>query len=106
MPKSTSEELAALRSELVALAGGRCEWPECAAWGEQMAHLKHRGMGGSRIANRIDNVAWLCVWHHDILDGRTVVGRAREVSALLGLVVAESRRRDGLASPERPIDGP
>ena len=108
MPKSTPSELAALRDELVAMARGRCEWSGCHFPGEHMAHLTHRRMGGSREANRIDNVAWLCRQHHDILDGRTVAGRGREVAELLRTVVLERRRRAGYApdSPEKPVDGP
>ena len=34
-------------------------------------------MGGSRTRNRIDNVAWVCVRHHDVLDGRTGLGILR-----------------------------
>lgn len=92
MPKSTPAELSALRDSLIAVAGGRCEWTGCTEPGEHMAHLTHRKMGGSKTVNELANVAWLCQWHHDILDGRTVAYRAREVAELLRVVVQNRRR--------------
>ena len=70
-------ELQELRAQAITLSGGECEWPYCSQRGEQLAHLEHRGMGGSRTRNRIDNVAWVCVRHHDVLDGRTGLGILR-----------------------------
>ena len=89
MPKNPTalvliREMAKTRSE------GRCEWPGCVDWGEQLAHLTHRGMGGSPKANRLDNVAWLCVRHHDCLDGRTGLGTLRwELGVMLRKIVTE-----------------
>lgn len=92
MPKSTPDELYELRITVETLAAGRCEWPFCTDAGEQMAHLEHRGMGGSRLANRVDNVAWLCIRHHDVLDGRTVLATLRwELNELLRKTLANSR---------------
>lgn len=70
MPKSSRDRIAQLRSELLVLSRGMCEWPFCRWPGEQMAHIRGKGMGGSAEADTIDNVAWLCVLHHDVLDGR------------------------------------
>ncbi len=81
--KSTPSELRQLRADLIAVAADRCEWPGCRDAGEQMAHLKHRGMGGSVEANKIENVAWLCVPHHDMFDGRRHLTRF-ELRSLLG----------------------
>jgi hypothetical protein len=47
-----------------------CEWPGCLEPGEHLAHVFGKGSGGRRSANRPENVAWLCVHHHDVLDGR------------------------------------
>ena len=77
MPKSTPAEMHELRLQLQAVAGAMCEWPYCDEPGEQMAHLHHRGMGGSREANVLANVAWLCIIHHDLLDGRVGVALHR-----------------------------
>ena len=65
-----------------------CRWPKCQfpTGGTnplECPHFKHRGMGGSKTANHPDNAVLLCKVHHDILDGRTVAGRAFEVTALL-----------------------
>lgn len=82
-----------LRRELLAaLPSNRCEWPGCTDPGEQMAHLTHRGMGGSKWANTIDNVVWLCVRHHDCLDGRTGLGSLRwELNELMRHAVVARR---------------
>lgn len=76
MPKSTPAELRSLREEVFARDQG-CVWPGCDAryangkvYGLQLAHLVHRGMGGSKYANRPDNCVTLCRMHHDIFDGR------------------------------------
>lgn len=66
----------------------RCKWPGCPfPYGGtnplECAHLTARGMGGSKTANEVDNAVLLCKQHHDILDGRTVAGRAFEVTELL-----------------------
>jgi hypothetical protein len=64
--------------------GGMCQWPGCGMTTElQMAHLVHRGMGGSPKANVLENVVMLCTYHHDILDGRAEKGRRHAVTQLL-----------------------
>ena len=81
-----------LRAQLVELVGGMCEWPGCVDPGEQMAHLTHRGMGGSSARNEIANVMFLCLRHHDTLDGRTGLGTLRwELNELLRTVVVQNR---------------
>ncbi len=68
-----------------------CRWPECPVRDPgrlELAHLEHRGMGGSDEANTPGNTVMLCSGagtadHHGILDGRTVAGRRREVRVLL-----------------------
>ena len=92
MVKSSAKELYQLRMTLEAVAAGRCEWPYCEDAGEQMAHLKHRGMGGSKAVNTLDEVAFLCIRHHDVLDGRTALGTLRwELNDLLRNHLAGSR---------------
>lgn len=85
-------ELSELRAQLIELVGGKCEWPGCVEPGEQMAHLTHRGMGGSSTRNTLINVIWFCVRHHDTLDGRTGLGTLRwELNELLRTVVVQNR---------------
>lgn len=86
--RSSRVELSALREFVMERARGVCEWPGCTDAGEQLAHLSHRGMGGSREANTLENVAWLCERHHDLLDGRTALGTLRwELNELLRYVI-------------------
>lgn len=82
-----------LRQELLAtLPTNVCEWPGCSDPGQQMAHLNHRGMGGSPAANRLDNVLWLCAFHHDTLDGRTgITIRRYQLNDLLYHAVIKRR---------------
>lgn len=63
-----------LRAQARARSNDHCEWPRCQNYGEQLAHLTHRGMGGSDSANHPSNVMWLCTQHHNLLDGRTHAG--------------------------------
>jgi len=62
--------------EVYERSGGRCEWESgglrCQARGEQMAHMKHRQMGGttSEEIHSADNIKFLCRYHHDRWDGR------------------------------------
>jgi hypothetical protein len=97
MPRSSAAEMSALRDAAMMRDGGCC-WPGCRlprtdAWGYEnnpleMAHLTHRGMGGSKYANRLENVAMLCKTHHDALDGRTALGTLRfELNEMLRFVV-------------------
>lgn len=83
MVRSDRDRVASLREELIDRAHGRCEWSSCGEWGSDMAHLDGRGMGGSAQRDRLDNVAFLCRFHHDLLDGRSHAGLRREVVKLL-----------------------
>lgn len=71
----------------------RCVWPGCTLLLTesnplQLAHLTHRGMGGSKHANTVDNAVALCAWHHDIFDGRQGQGKLRyELCGMLKTVV-------------------
>ena len=66
-----------LRAAAMERAGGRCEFPNCHVPGTvgsvrlEMAHLLGSQAGGSKYRDVIENVAMLCVQHHDWLDGRT-----------------------------------
>jgi len=97
MPKSTAAALSALRDEVFA-RDGSCRWPGCVlpttdAWGYEhnpleMAHLVHRGMGGSRERNTLANVVVLCRAHHALLDGRVSELKLRwELNEMLRYVV-------------------
>lgn len=70
--------LSDLRAEVLERDGG-CIWPGCEHHTEplQLAHLTHRGMGGSKSRNTPDNCVTLCRIHHDCLDGRTGLGTLR-----------------------------
>lgn len=83
MPRSSRDDMAALRAEVFERAGHRCQWPTCPGVAAELAHLAHRGMGGSAEVNVLENCAALCKFHHDILDGRTTHGRRYEVRVLL-----------------------
>ena len=58
-------------------AGFQCEFPDCNLTDRmlEMAHLLGSQMGGSKYRDHLDNVAMLCVEHHDWLDGRLLHGR-------------------------------
>lgn len=76
--------LETLRNHVIVRSGGRCEWPDCRYDGAEMAHGKHRGMGGKHPAVNVpENVWWLCRFHHDLLDGRTRQGARVEWVKLL-----------------------
>lgn len=86
---SKRQNLSVLREEVFIRAGGRCEWPGCSDLAEELAHLTHRGMGGSPSRNTASNCAALCARHHDCLDGRTALGTLRwELGEMLRAVIA------------------
>jgi len=97
MVKSSAAEMSALRQEVFERDWWHCRWPGCRIGDEtfpteitplQMAHLTHRGVGGSKYANRPENCVTLCSVHHDCLDGRTALGTLRfELNELLRFVV-------------------
>jgi hypothetical protein len=84
------------RSELRAIVSkwaAWCEWPECPLPGAQLAHIEGIGMGGRPSADTLGNVAWLCVPHHDLLDGRSHANLRMEMAKLLGAYLAGGWRR-------------
>ena len=94
MPRSSPAEMAELRESAMERDGG-CRWPGCIYAIDgftnplQMAHIKHRGMGGSKSRNIPENCAWLCERHHDVLDGRTALGTLRwELNELMRYVIS------------------
>ena len=88
MPRSTPTEMTMLRADVWERAHGRCEWPGCADPATELAHLTHRGMGGSKTRNTPSNCSALCVRHHDCLDGRTGLGTLRwELNEMLRTVI-------------------
>ena len=72
--KSSTADLKALRAEVLHRDRGWCVWPGCEPDIDktplQMAHLVHRGMGGSVERNTASNCVTLCSYHHSIFDGR------------------------------------
>lgn len=94
-------ELDALREQVKARAHGRCEWSGCTTWGEQLAHLHHRGLGGSEAANEPSNAIWACQQHHDLLDGRTHAGLRVEIVALLRQILEYRQHIGRLLKEER-----
>lgn len=90
MPRSSPAEMLALHAEVFHRSQGICEWPPCKDPAEQLAHLTHRGMGGSKLANRASNAAAMCIRHHDLLDGRTALGTLRwELNELMRWAIEE-----------------
>lgn len=82
-----------LRQIALEQTGHRCTWPGMDHEGPlEMAHLEHRGMGGSAAANRPDKVTILCRYHHGVLDGRTVHGRRAAVVGLLTAYLASEQQ--------------
>lgn len=94
MPKSSTAELAALRDEVFARDGFACKWPGCeyerAVYKGplQLAHIQHRGMGGSVIVNTPSHCVTLCRYHHDIFDGRDGSANVKRELALMLRTVA------------------
>ena len=84
-----------LRADLVEISGGVCEWPGCKERMKEMAHIHGIGMGGRRSADVLPNVAGLCRYHHDLLDGREKRGLRYELGELLGVWVDTKRSADG-----------
>lgn len=60
--------LTALRAEVFEKAGGQCQWPRCSFRADELAHLRHRGMGGAPGRNTPGNVVALCAGHHRRFD--------------------------------------
>lgn len=77
-------DLSSLRANVLERDGG-CVWPVDHHEGKlELAHLSHRGMGGSTSRNTEENCVTLCTLHHNCLDGRTGLGTLRyELNELL-----------------------
>ena len=82
--RARAERRVKLRGLVVVRSDGLCEWSNCYAVGEHMAHIEGIGRGGDKTGARdtIENVMFLCVYHHDSLDGRRVL-KKHDVAALL-----------------------
>jgi hypothetical protein len=39
-------------------------------WRLVFAHIQHRGNGGSKSRDKVDNILHLCVWGHELFDER------------------------------------
>ncbi len=87
--KQRGEDRAETRERAVERSGGFCEWSGCNSPIAHMAHIEGIGRGGDPLGIRdvLGNVAMLCVYHHDLLDGRTTRFRLREVEQLLTEVI-------------------
>lgn len=86
-----------LRQQVIGRSGGICEWPRCVSPGEHMAHIRGIGRGGNPTHTRdvISNVAWLCVYHHDQLDGRQRVKLWEWESVFAAYIANEYGYRQG-----------
>jgi len=86
--KNRATRRSELRDTAVARSKGRCEWSGCVEPAEHMAHIDGSGMGGDPkgVRDELGNVAMLCVYHHDLLDGRQPM-RLHEIGNLLREVV-------------------
>ena len=73
-----------LHDEAAERSGGACEWSDCLSAAEHMAHIEGIGRGGDSrgLRDNISNVMMLCIYHHDLLDGRQLM-KLREIEALL-----------------------
>lgn len=78
-----------LREFVIERSRGGCEWTSCVNRGEQLAHIEGIGMGGRPSADTEDNVWFLCVFHHDLFDGRSHAGLRRELVRLVKEVMAK-----------------
>ena len=69
-PKDRATRRKLLREAVVIESKGMCEWAECTSRGTDMARIKAAGMGGAISHDTLDNVTFLCHFHHDVLDFR------------------------------------
>ena len=79
------EKMTKLRLRAFIRAGNKCEWANCNSSNQlQLAHIRAKGMGGSD-SRKYDpeNVAVLCMTHHDIYDGRKQQGSSYAYRMLL-----------------------
>ena len=81
----TDDKMTKLRLFAFMRANNQCEWADCNSWSQlQLAHIQAKGMGGSD-SRKYDpeNVAVLCMTHHDIYDGRKQQGSSYAIRMLL-----------------------
>jgi hypothetical protein len=86
---------AQLDLELISQQGATCLMPGCSEPWAQKAHIVPSGMGGRPSTFEADNLVGLCVYHHDVFDGRQLEGRQlmlRTLMKILKLKVRDSRR--------------
>ena len=89
-----AERRTALRLQLEEYQGRLCAMPCCSTnWvvDGHMAHIRAIGMGGRRSADHIDNVVGLCVYHHDVFDGRHMQGRQTMLQDLIKYMTSRQR---------------
>lgn len=79
------ERMTKLRLMAFRRANNRCEWAGCNKSSQlQLAHIHGKGMGGNEKRKYDpENVAVLCMYHHDIYDGRQYQGSKYELRMLL-----------------------
>lgn len=79
-----------IRQQIRQRSQGRCEWPLCLSPAVQVAHIRGKGLGGNPDGSRdvVSNLAHLCLFHHDMLDGRRRM-KLWEVESLLLEVIAK-----------------
>ena len=82
-----AERRKSLRDQVIWRERGGCAHPGCLATGSQMAHIRGVGMGGRPSADTLENVLWLCVSHHDVLDGREHHGLRRVMGDLYAEII-------------------
>ncbi len=70
--------------------GAMCEICGCAGWWYPLAHIQGRGVGGDE---RPDNLANLCLHHHDRLDNGSEEER-RHLRAILEIKIARSHEKE------------
>ncbi len=84
-----------LRKQAFQRERGRCAWSLCTDPAEELAHIRGIGRGGNPDGSRdhIANVAALCTFHHDLLDGRRRM-KLWEVESLLLEVISKRETHD------------
>lgn len=64
-----AKALAATKANLIARAGGRCEYPQCQrARPLDQHHVIKRSQLKPELADKVDNLVLLCRAHHDMTD--------------------------------------
>jgi len=103
--------LTELREQVFTRARNRCEWPWCGSPADELAHIRHRGMGGDPTANTASNTLALCRPHHRRYDDAQL--EPRDLYRLLKSLRDQSRycewsacvNTDLLIAPVQPSGG-